>query len=561
MSYNSSEEDEQSDDTCNDFSDMDDEEYYYVHGHHSVRKLGHDIRSHSWGDGGSGPIEYPVYYCRSLFRVDSAGDNDACRRELTSQLRKMAKDRKDVQPNNVVHDIIDPSLNARVVPASERLALRTKWEEDFRRRTFQTCDDVTEPSDGTWRRIFRQEENQQHTTASTSREENNANDDDEYMFYGHLEEVPEDKRSAHENMHDERSAFQWVPTEVQLQCTSSSSPRNCHSGANNDGGGTRRGGDLPTVAKFMGPIPGLRVEDESGAKGKSDVDYKSVYANLEAVFSAALPLLDKVLPSRLRKLQQNDTKLQVVIKAQEYVQPPHSKYTGRWHTEGYSENIVAGVVYYLDVSEETTGGELSFRPRKTPAFEYHTTDGWRDGNEVRWSSFVENVPIRTGTAVAFANSIPHRFRSIRNDTDHAQRRLFLNFFVVDPATPLANTTTTLMGPGLARRALMRMGLPEESKEAGKPFITTILEYYGGYACARDINRKLLRDRARSAMAQDRPHWYETMHFGNSADLLYTGDARPMVPLVGYLSQHYNKAARVRDIEHSGANTDMLGSGM
>lgn len=511
----SSEEDEQSDGTYTDLSDydIDNEEHYDVHGHHYMRKLGHDLSPHYWGDGGQGSLEYPVYYCRSLFRVVESDDND-CRRNLTDQLRLIDRYRRDVQPNNVVHDIIDPSLNARVVSAPERLALSTQWEADFKRRTFQTCDAVRRTSDKDWRHVFHHHEGS-----------------------GKYEQVPEDKRSAHQNMHDTRSAFQWVPTEVQLQC--SSSPRNRRAGNNDEG-------DLPTSAKFMGPIPGL----------PDRVFCESVYANLEAVFSAALPLLDKVLP-----LQQNNTKLQVVVKAQEYVQPPHSKYTGRWHTEGYSENIVAGVVYYLDVSEETTGGALSFRPRQTPALPYSTSDS-RDSDEVKWSRFVKNVPIRTGTAVAFANSIPHRFRSIRNDTDHAQRRLFLNFFVVDPATPLANTTTTLMGPWLGRRVLTRMGVRDESNNDGSnPIISTILDYYGGYACALHINRKLLRDRARSAMAQDRPHWYETMHFGNSADLLYTGDARPMVPLIESLTQHYDYAAPVRDIEHSGANTAMLGSGM
>ena len=58
--------------------------------------------------------------------------------------------------------------------------------------------------------------------------------------------------------------------------------------------------------------------------------------------------------------ERQNGKLQVGVKAQKYVLPPHSSYTGRWHTEGFTENIVAASVYYIDVSNETSGGNLSF---------------------------------------------------------------------------------------------------------------------------------------------------------------------------------------------------------
>lgn len=49
-----------------------------------------------------------------------------------------------------------------------------------------------------------------------------------------------------------------------------------------------------------------------------------------------------------------------------------------------------------------------------------------------YTTAYEVLPTK-GTAVVFANSIPHRFRKIRNTTDSVQRRTFINFFIVDPS--------------------------------------------------------------------------------------------------------------------------------
>lgn len=98
------------------------------------------------------------------------------------------------------------------------------------------------------------------------------------------------------------------------------------------------------------------------------------------------------------------------------------KYSGRWHTEGQTENIVAVGVYYLDVDDELEGGGLKFRPKvgPKPSYEQFPIDHAISS-------------IKTGTAIVFANSIPHRFQKIRNLTcDDGRRRTFLNFFIVDP---------------------------------------------------------------------------------------------------------------------------------
>jgi hypothetical protein len=39
------------------------------------------------------------------------------------------------------------------------------------------------------------------------------------------------------------------------------------------------------------------------------------------------------------------------------------KYSGRWHTESQTENIIAVGVYYLDIDHQVEGGSLQFRPK------------------------------------------------------------------------------------------------------------------------------------------------------------------------------------------------------
>jgi len=98
------------------------------------------------------------------------------------------------------------------------------------------------------------------------------------------------------------------------------------------------------------------------------------------------------------------------------------KYSGRWHTEGQTENIIAVGVYYLHIDDQLQGGALKFRPPYAP-------QDWYNGIETDH----EVSSVQTGTAVVFSNSIPHRFRQIRNLTkDDGRRRTFLNFFIVDP---------------------------------------------------------------------------------------------------------------------------------
>lgn len=467
------------------------------------RKLFPDRRE-EWGDGGGGVMSYPVWIAD---RLDAA---QGVRAQLARQLRAMEGCQNDVQPNGIVHDIIDPCLHSRLLTKQEHEhILASKKQEDARK----FYDDEDEES---------ADANEQAAIQS------------------------------HEETLRTRGSFQWVPTMVQCSLDKRTGRRS---------------------ARFLGDVAGLPERSPI-------VD--GLYQSFEAILSAMLPLFAKIdlrgkgrtfdytrsQQDGLSPIQaphtslQNGT-LQVVMKVQEYVLPPHSTYSGRWHTEGFSENICAAGVYYLDVSAATTGGSLSFRPPVTPDecyFEFVNEEDAQSEEEegageldeetqrgpAFWQHYIKDVPVQTGTAVVFHNAIPHRFRSIKNDSDEAQRRLFVNFFIVNPEHPLP-TTSTSASPQLLRRILVRRGLVDRSVQ------DYLLQFVGGYSSADFLHRKLIRDQARTAMSRDRPHWFTYM-FGNSGDLQYHSDGRSpyYAPECGAIGRNY---------EHSACPTSNLGSGL
>ncbi|KAI9324312.1 hypothetical protein DFJ73DRAFT_872989 [Zopfochytrium polystomum] len=143
--------------------------------------------------------------------------------------------------------------------------------------------------------------------------------------------------------------------------------------------------------------------------------------DLATLFERMLPLFDdSILPGR-----SNLQRLQVIVKMQMYEIPPHSTYTGKWHLEGQTENIAAVGVYFLQVDDGLRGGHMKFRPRFLPEYDFE--------------NLTRVVAVAQGTAVCFRNTLPHRLAKITNPTAMTLRRLFVNFFVVDPASPLPST--------------------------------------------------------------------------------------------------------------------------
>jgi hypothetical protein len=110
---------------------------------------------------------------------------------------------------------------------------------------------------------------------------------------------------------------------------------------------------------------------------------------------------------------------------QRYKIEPHTSYTGQWHVEGITEGIVGVGVYYAFIDDELDGGNLIFRNKSFPGESY-------DGGE----KYEEEFRVGTGSCVVFSNELPHRVTKIENNSDEARTRLFIDFFVVDPKSPL-----------------------------------------------------------------------------------------------------------------------------
>lgn len=157
-----------------------------------------------------------------------------------------------------------------------------------------------------------------------------------------------------------------------------------------------------------------------------------------------------------------------------------------------------------------------------------------------------NVPVGRGTAVVFHNSIPHCFKSIHNTTDQFQRHLFLSVFLVDPSQPLP------ISPNIPflRRVLSRRNIGERDVQ------NEIFGFLEGSAHPSMLYRKLVRDKTRSCMSKDRPHWYTIIH-GNCSNVKYHKDSRS----INYGSPMRNPQnySNYQGLEHSDCRSSALGS--
>lgn len=197
--------------------------------------------------------------------------------------------------------------------------------------------------------------------------------------------------------------------------------------------------------------------------------HNDVYQAVIHVFQTGLPLVERVLLSHLTHNlargresgrlpdRTKNVKLQVVVKAREFVMAPGATYDGAWHVEGTSsDNIVGVLLYYYRFDSSLSGGSLHLRPRvlgyvfATPPYSGEQNDGV--------------IPIQEGTLVAFSNlQLAHRVGLVSNPTATEGARGYIAFFIIDPANPLSHSTAklpcqeaearaqkleTLLGPGV-----------------------------------------------------------------------------------------------------------------
>lgn len=190
-----------------------------------------------------------------------------------------------------------------------------------------------------------------------------------------------------------------------------------------------------------------------------------------------------------------------------------TKYSGRWHTEGFTENIRAVGVYYLHIDDELEGGALKFRPSKAPS-QYYAEYGNFDINRYMMPE--------TDTAIVFDNCLPHRFCSIRNTTFIARRRTFLNFFVVclrHPINALSISDLPLISYEQCEALLKNIENDNNQQTLPDLVILKILSFLQKTMWQTDMDAKEFRTRSRNEMLNAKSGW-AGIHYGNSGDILF-----------------------------------------
>jgi hypothetical protein len=196
-----------------------------------------------------------------------------------------------------------------------------------------------------------------------------------------------------------------------------------------------------------------------------------------------------------------DQIIQVVVKAQAYLIKPKTAYSGKWHVEGKTENIVAGGVYYCKIDPELEEDYLSFHPREAPDTYYSESSG---------TVGQMDVPVNEGAAIVFANTIPHRFCKLENHLNQNILRLFMNFFIVDPKKRL-ETNQLRMDSFMALRKASKLPVV---------VIDEILSFVFSRLNSNEAVKR--REAARQAMKSEESGW-GYIHYGNSGDVIFIDD--------------------------------------
>ena len=195
---------------------------------------------------------------------------------------------------------------------------------------------------------------------------------------------------------------------------------------------------------------------------------------------------------------EQECKLQVVVKAQKYVIAPGTIYSGKWHVEGRTENIVAGGVYYCKIDKGFEQDVVVFRPRSGPDSGFASMIGAEMENE---------IDVTEGCAIVFSNTLPHKFLKLTNNTDSPLERLFLNFFIVDPTKEIESTTFYWEADKLLRKL--------------KKLPSVIIAHILSFIVYRPnlVEAKERRKAAREAMKTEVSGW-GYIDYGNSGDVVF-----------------------------------------
>jgi len=186
-----------------------------------------------------------------------------------------------------------------------------------------------------------------------------------------------------------------------------------------------------------------------------------------------------------------------LLKAQKYEIKPGMKYSGKWHMEGKTENIVAAGVYYCNIEKGFREDKLLFRnsvfPDETYAEQLYRTPDYE-------------IDVLDGSAVVFSNTLPHKFKELANLSNSPITRTFLNFFIVDPSKPIECDSGKLEYWGLLK-----------SMKLKNIVIGHILKFLSPLKYDALVIAKEKRRLARECMKTEVSGW-GVIHYGNSGDL-------------------------------------------
>ena len=241
--------------------------------------------------------------------------------------------------------------------------------------------------------------------------------------------------------------------------------------------------------KLLGPIHNLPPQSNT-----------QLYQSILTVFRKMIPGFRKLGIGK----KGQEYKVQVIVKAQKYEIAPGTSYSGKWHVEGRTENIVAGGVYYCKIDKGFEQDVVVFRPKVGPDEFYAKYNGVAMENEIE---------ITEGCAVVFSNILPHKFLKLTNNTDSPLERLFLNFFIVDPTKKIESTTFFWESEKLLRRL--------------KKFPTVIIAHILSFICYLPNSAEALRRRraARESIRSEVSGW-GFIHYGNSGDVQFIDSSTP-----------------------------------
>lgn len=276
---------------------------------------------------------------------------------------------------------------------------------------------------------------------------------------------------------------------------------------------------------------------------------------LEQLLQHALPGLESVLcnPDGSKPYCLRGRRLQVIVKAANYVLQPGQTYEGGWHVEGVpAERIVASAIFYYSTSDNMRGGNLQFRRMRNLNLrdgmvetignenddnddndDYSTSvslgddGGWRDDlpsgqprhrfsmkygegrdnsqyvwrfrGERRASALnhapVDEIATTEGRWLFFKNSLQHRVGRLYNTSESkpATRKILI-FWLVHPDLPITSTADVP---------------PQQWDEILRPAMLDVL----ATKKVRGAAAELIVDRARTGFTRDeaKQHRIELMH--------------------------------------------------